>query len=317
MDGVLQLSQVAGKRLTGTGLSSIRGARGLLWLEKAIRERRVLIGPKAMLDVVGRHTIVCVDLGIVNEMSLSVIVAKVDENGHVTCRYLNHLFRTVARYTDSGVEVYVRDRRLDVSKFDLEALANFHGRKLSAEEYEKYVDVITSATVGEAILADNYSEENLDKRAKLENRKRSHWCAMLNTILALVDAAERKQLTPEEMESRGAPIIVVGRPTFKSSMRRKRPAAPKKIIDYLKRFFAVVVIDEFNTSKLCHKCHRQLQRHSTRGYRLWKCSKCKDAKGGNLVVHKDISATLAMFKIFTYLLATGARPPQYCRPRSS
>ena len=270
-----------------------------------------------MREVIGSHTIVSVDLGIVNEMSLSVIVAKVDARGNVTCRYLNHLFRTVARYTGSGIEVYIRDRILDTSRFDLEALANCHGRKQEAGEYERYVDTILSPGVGEAILANNYSEDNLDKRAKLENRKRSHWCAMLNTILALVDAAERKQLTPAEMESRGAPIIVIGRPTFKSSMRRKRPAAPKKIIEYLKRFFAVVVIDEYNTSKLCHKCHRELKRHGTRGYRLWRCGHCRDAKGGNLVVNKDVSATLAMFKIFAYLLATGARPPQYCRPRSS
>jgi hypothetical protein len=115
----------------------------------------------------------------------------------------------------------------------------------------------------------------------------------------------------EEKRLRGAPILIIGRPTFKSSMKGHRASNPQAIIEYLKRFFAVIVISEYNTSKLCPCCHQYLkQKPKTKGTRIWQCVKgCKSLKKPDqmLTVNKDVSAAVNIFTIFITLLMTGKR----------
>lgn len=242
-------------------------------------------------------------------------------------------------------------------------MAKNHGRTLNAEEYDSY-----KTTFGQEsgpLIANNWSDEVLKAKLFLDNRKRSHWATIPNSILALVDAItlahfdkanedfekkeqERKRLAAflkdfcdetvantllEQFDFdftawkeltlsklKGVPILVIGIPTFQSSMKGKRSSCPKAIIEYLKRFFPVVMINEFNTSKLCPCCHEYLvHKQGTKGTRVWECKHgCKSPKHPekSLIVNKDVSAALNIFTIFITLLSTGKRPSAFAPKKS-
>ena len=75
---------------------------------------------------------------------------------------------------------------------------------------------------------------------------------MANKVLGLCDA-----ICPEKP---GNPILVIGNPKFSATMKGKRAGCPKKILEFLSRFFFVIVIDEFNSSKRCPCCELELSK---------------------------------------------------------
>ena len=294
----------------GAGLSKSAHMKGVLHLEPAIVEKKVILGFEATKRLVDRRTFIVMDPGVVNEMSATVVVGSMNEEGEVKYHAVNHLFPTAGRYKLSGTFAYMRKRK-NVRMRSLNAMCAT-GRTTSPRKYKIYHGNFERD--GFSLLEENYSMEMLEEEARHENRKRSYWCSTLNKLLSLVDAMERRFCPGQK--TRGAPILVIGRPTFNSNMPGHLPAAPRAFIEYLQRFFPVVLIDEYNTSKKCPDCHGYLQRHGRGGYREWRCTNCRDDAGQPVVVHKDISATYNMFKIFVYLMATGTRPPEFVRPLS-
>lgn len=94
-------------------------------------------------------------------------------------------------------------------------------------------------------------------------------------------------------EKSGNPIVVIGNPTFAVTMKGKRATCPKKVVKHLARYFCVVLIDEYNSSKLCPSCESPMViKTGYKGVRLWQCnSGCLRSDGGGvLVVNKDNSA---------------------------
>jgi hypothetical protein len=86
--------------------------------------------------------------------------------------------------------------------------------------------------------------------------------------------------------------------------------------------FAVVLIGECRTSKLCPGCEKELKKFSRKDFRLWECTHgCKGigtkevngkrASDCPLVVNKDYSAGINFFKILSHLIATGSRPDAF------
>lgn len=268
-------------------------------------------GPDAQAELLNNHTFVVIDPGVVNEMAATFIVSKVDEAGNVTTKHVTRLFSTFSRMISSGVEAHVLARQAEMVAFELGLLSKNSGRTLSLENYKAFRRL--TETVGYKLLQHNYSSQTLDLKAKLVNRVRSYWCSILNTILAFVDGMERRYCPGSE--DRGAPIIIFGDPKFNPCMPGKPPAAPKFLIDYLKRFFPVLIVDEFHTSKLCPKCETEMELASTDGFRFWKCNRgCwhgHDGGGGPDTVNKDVTATLNMFKIFANMIRNGQRPVRY------
>ena len=319
-DFVLDLHEACGVRQADAGLAESARARGVLMLEKAIKERMMYLGSDAVRGLT-HHTMVSIDLGVVNEISATVIVFWVEENGQLRYRALNHLFPTAETYNASGITEYVRRRNEEMLQYNLRALAEAPGQVLAPDRYMTHLMELFNH--GDQILVDNYEDTKLHEKAKLANRKRSHRCSILNCILSLVDAMERRHSPEEAQKGRGAPIFVVGRPTFSGKKRKRRPAAPKALVDYFQRFFPVVLIDEYFTSKKCHHCHGKMVRHSRRGYRMWRCKSCVYHPRSDptalparpLIVNKDISATVNIFRIFIELIATGRRPAAFCRPQ--
>ena len=288
------------------GLSSMIGARGKLWLEHAIKEGKVLLGNDVLTSILHKHTILSIDLGVDNELTVTIISAKDTPEG-IKSVAAPYSFPTAMRYRDAGIDARIRERQTNANKESEAALSKDHGRTGDPEKYKTHMD--TFDEYGWALLLENFSDENLQLTAELENRKRSYLCGVASMMLALADAMEEGNGRQRE----GAPIILMGNPKFSGTMRRKRPAAPKALVEYLQRFFAVIMIDEHNTSKLCSGCDKELTLVDTKSFRIWRCDNgCKNTKGKALVVNKDVSAGLNFFKIFTHLMVHGERPAPFC-----
>jgi hypothetical protein len=93
-------------------------------------------------------------------------------------------------------------------------------------------------------------------------------------------------------------------------------------LEYLNRFFTVIVIDEEYTSKLCSGCCQPLTllepEEGGRGFRKWRCDHgcrfgAKDGyhDPGPLILNKDRSACLNFLRIFTSYMLRGERPGLY------
>lgn len=59
-------------------------------------------------------------------------------------------------------------------------------------------------------------------------------------------------------------IAVFGDGVFPSSMRGIPPAPVTKVRNYLARKGRVVLVDEYRTSKICHKCYSEMEQHPSR-----------------------------------------------------
>jgi ribosomal protein L37AE/L43A len=86
------------------------------------------------------------------------------------------------------------------------------------------------------------------------------------------------------------------------------------MIEYLSRFFTVLLVNEFHTSMMCSQCGIELVAR-TNMIRFYECKTCKTTgKDGALidfVVNKDTSAALGMVRICTSLFAFGFSKSRY------
>ena len=71
---------------------------------------------------------------------------------------------------------------------------------------------------------------------------------------------------------------------------------------WLFREFTVIIVDEFNTSRKCSKCLRNIIIQDARNFF---CPPC------NLTLDRDICACLNDIWVFLFALATGERHPQF------
>lgn len=89
----------------------------------------------------------------------------------------------------------------------------------------------------------------MERKFVLDSNYRSKVCSIINTIFEVACQLSTK------WEKKGAPIIIVGDAKFKATMKGHNPCPPQAIIKSLGRNFLTCVINEYNTSKLCDKCH--------------------------------------------------------------
>ena len=230
------------------GLSSLSGGKGIVRLEYLMKENLLEFGSNILQNLLRHHPFVSIDLGVINEISMITALGQFDESsGDVNFTIFPYRKKSTSKYDGSGIDRYLHLRSTQLSKLE-EHIINLsvnHGRTVNVQKYVSHEEAFHRD--GEIILMDNFKEENLLLKKKLDNRKRSHWATLPNTILEFVDAASRTL----ERENLDSPIIIIGNPTFSASMKGKRAAAPKKTIEYLQRFFTVVIIDEYLTSQLC------------------------------------------------------------------
>lgn len=250
-------------------------------------------------DIMENHTIVAIDLGVIVHASCVAVTKNADQ--YYTCTPFK--FSSEDFYTMSGVESFCQSLEAQsVTDFqeNITTLSRCHGRTQDIDQYSRYTEAFQKFSTD--FITRSFSTEALKKRSHLQNRKRSYWDCQVEMI---------KEITRKSGKGQNPPILVIGKPTFNSSIKGKRSACPKKTIDFLRRFFVVVVIDEYNTSKLCPRCfaYLTLKEDGQKGTRIWECgsNKCmKDDK--KFYVNKDVSAAVNMFTIFMSLMSTGKRP---------
>ena len=252
------------------GLSSIEKRNGKLMLEAAIRDRKIEWGPKVAKDHFDNHYHVSIDLGFIDEISMAIIYADCDEDGNFELIFVSKQISSVSKYSGSGVDQYLREKKdaIDHLATELEALKEEDRRSTDPVIYEKFKKVFQEA--GNKIIDFNYEDEELKRKKKLDNRKRSHWSTVANIILAFVDAMEERYGL-----KKGNPVIVMGIPTFKATMKGKRSCSPKKTVQFISRFFTLVMIGEYLTSQRCPRCFEFLRQKFKDSTRIWECPSCK------------------------------------------
>ena len=229
--------------------------------------------------------ILSIDLGVRNELSIVCTWSTVKANGTVDTDVSRYLISTFTRYDGTELDRYLDLKLADRVKNDYEKhmnqLSKHHERTMDPEEYKVHMEAFKKH--GAPLLQASADPEALKTRFHLANKKRSYWAALPNILLALADAKVKRMQREEGVAedalcdvSYGFPIVVIGKPTFKSSMRGFRSVAPKKTIEHLARFFLVVLVDEYNTSKVCATCCKEKLKpvKSTKGTRIWECPGC-------------------------------------------
>jgi len=118
---------------------------------------------------------------------------------------------------------------------------------------------------------------------------------------------------------KGANIIAIGNPTFDPSSRFHAPTPTKAVIKALcpKYPTKVQLIDEYNTSRLCSKCHQELTytnmktKSKKQNVRVQYCRRC------NQYWNRDVNAALNMRALYVYQRDNdGAQMPAFKRPVS-
>jgi len=101
-------------------------------------------------------------------------------------------------------------------------------------------------------------------------------------------------------------IIAFGKPTFGHGIYG--PCPRKKTIRTLAKYAAVLLVDEFRTTKMCFACHSVT---IPSGYRMRRCTNFHCGR----LTDRDINACLNIAQIVCYMLKFGERPPYLRRNR--
>lgn len=302
--GIRNLSDLVGvwhkgKKRKPKGLAAMDGFKGVIDFEK--NYSYFGSGVEALKQVVDHHPLVGIDLGVVSHVSMVVLNGSLAENETVfTGRWIEKLFSGKAAY--NGVDEYVNKIQEEQQENNaIERLAETKSRTNDVHEYQRYCQVFNE--VSPPMIETAYSGDFLRAKFKKNRKKQRYYHSIANRILSQCHA-----IAPEKQ---GAPILMIGKPTFSSSMKGKRAAPPKQVIKYLSRFFTVLIVGEFQTSQFCGQCESKMETYQ-QSIRMYTCNCQRSDGGGPLIVNKDRSAALAMVRIATNLLAHGSRPRIYC-----
>jgi hypothetical protein len=298
--------------------------RGYIPLEKALENNMIEKGTQAAADLFNDRLVLAIDLGIVN------VVGSVAALGHTTLaaeendvQFLNYKFNWMKWllpsrnfYTSTGIDKHLQTQLERYSELEEEmvTLSKFHSRTMDVEEFKKHSEVFRAK--GPALLAKSCSKEKLSDMRVLRATKQRYLDEIINTIYAIDEALhEKKSLGSKRTK---APIIIAGKPTF-TGVQGKRSVPSSSILDYLKRHFAVILVDEYNTSQKCPKCCGQLE--EAEGIRIKVCPnvECRSTKctGEKIQFHvnRDVSAPMNMIRIAFNLICGQERPKPFQIPR--
>jgi len=110
-----------------------------------------------------------------------------------------------------------------------------------------------------------------------------------------------------DAEKKKISFVGFGRPTFGHG--KWGPTPRKKTIKAIARRVAVLLVNEWRTSKLCHACFEEMK--STNVYRQRKCANTETPH----TCDRDINGAMNMAMIALFLLIYGARPLHLTWPK--
>lgn len=151
-------------------------------------------------------------------------------------KWIEKMWQGKAAYNGKGgVDDYMQflqDQQTKEYKASVEQLGENHSRTNDLLEYQQHAQVFRQ--VSPDMVKQAYSENVMDAKRRKENRKQQFYRSICNRILSMCDA-----IAPDKT---GAPILVIGKATFSSTMKGKRAAPVKKVMEYLSKFFTVITI---------------------------------------------------------------------------
>jgi len=105
-------------------------------------------------------------------------------------------------------------------------------------------------------------------------------------------------------------VIVVGGGYLGQKAKRGSKQTPvvQKILKRLSKFFRVVVVDEYLTSKMCHGCQTRMEQSSSRGF-FCKTTTC------NREVNRDENGARNILRVFWAHAYDEPRPQYLARPK--
>ena len=304
------------------GNSANKSAKLMINIDHVVREGLVETGEEAVKKLFHGQIVHSFDFGIVNTIGIvSGLVMYNDVKNELEVCFARQLVRSKCYYANAGINDHIRSRQRDMQKFadNMKALSVNHARTMNKAEYEKYSRAFDEH--GGKILEHNRSVEMLEMQKQLFRNKQRFWSNIRNDLLANADALieeykkKRGQKLPADFfDQVKAPLVIIGDGSF-GSMKGHRASCPIWLQKYFKRHYLVILVDEYNSSQKCPKCHGQMEEHE--GHRIKRCSRegCRHAGKENFLVNRDISAPMNMLFIVAYMLRNGSRPPDF-RPKN-
>jgi hypothetical protein len=169
-----------------------------------------------------------------------------NDNQKLEGKFIKQLFTAEAKYRNSGhatfTEEYLKSK--DIIEKHAAAISVNSGRTYDSEKHEAFVKTFNEH--GYKILAENSKPQMSQLRNNLKKNKQRQMFELVNILVAHAEAIRGSR--------KGVPIIVVGNPTFSPTVKGKRSVSSKSLLRWLSKFFVVLVVDEYNTSKVIHRC---------------------------------------------------------------
>ena len=144
------------------------------------------------------------------------------DNDICKVKWIEHSFSGKASYHSTGVNQLLHDIPAQNPEA-IQALAGDHGRVMNPDEYQAHIN--TFQQLSPPMIQANYATPRMKMGHGKDRRKQAYWSNVCNRLLSLASA-----IAPNK---NGAPVILVGKPTFKSSMIGKKSAPPKFFYQYI------------------------------------------------------------------------------------
>jgi hypothetical protein len=271
----------------------------------------LLIPTQELFD---RRVIISGDPGIVNDLGLVAMLGTVTADGYDAI-FTKRLLSSRAVYSLTGTNSAALDREEqlpeNVQNFQAQ-LSDNHPRSMDAAMYTEYTN-----TFNEVFNAlHQYSESTLPQKATLDSKEQRFYSNFVNDLYAQAEALHRFEGTLMSKK----PVLVLGAGSMKP-MKKKRPSHAGTLLKYLKRFFLVITLDEYNTSKRCPKCLGILS-NVPNTHRIKRCDnpECQSTAQEtddrfSFLVNRDIAAPVNNVRILLNMMRHGRRPLTFTRPQ--
>ena len=303
----------------GFGVSANRGFKGRPNLSAMIKHAEVKLGMDAAKELFDDRPMICMDFGFVNPIGAIAAMGVIDEaNGSYDATLMRYFMSSDSYYGGAGIDEYLNGQTEHFRNIrsEMATLSKNSLRTCSSEEYEE--NVADFAETRNSIWEKNDMSEFVSTRGRYTRRKQKKWANFVNDIYGMSEELCRSRYGKDSMLEK-APVLVIGDVSF-GGMRGKRSAPTSWVVNYLKRFFLVVMMDEYNTSQKCPKCWGQMDFFKSGNLRLKKCDQCdagdgtsryNQRTGSPFVIDRDISAPMNMLGILLWVILTGERPDQF------
>lgn len=328
---MIDLGELAGNLDTrklnfGPGSHSAGCFRGLIPLEKALEEGTIRTGLEAAKSLFDNRLIFSIDSGVKN-----IIGGHVSKGSFVhqhstdpqsqavnfEYNWLKILKTSANYYYATNIDKHMNkcgDIYKDAEE-DILDLSQHHARTLDVDEFKSHQEAFQRQSQK---LFEKASEPG---KLKMDRRLRSAKQRYLNDFISTVYALDEEFQKRCNLERTKAPVIIFGDSLTTNGMKNHRSVPSIALLNYLKRFFLVLTVDEYNTSQKCPKCWGQLK--DAEGIRIKKCpnEECQSTASDGTVfpfhVNRDVSASTNLFAIALHLVSGLGRPKPFERPKKT